>query len=48
MSIVVDLLSNSIIEISKGTLYLDDDTLFAKIQPIISNASNSVRNLLEL
>lgn len=48
LNVVVDLISGSIIEIEKGVFSMDDDLIFAKIQPIIKDASASIRSLLEL
>ncbi len=48
LNVIVDLMSGSIIEISKGSICVNDEIVFTKIQPILSSACDSVRNLLEL
>lgn len=48
LNIVVDILSGSIMEISKGTLCLADELLFSKIHPILFKAIESIQTLLEL
>lgn len=48
LNIIVDLFSGTIIEIEKENISLDDETLFNQAQPVIKNASETIRSLLEL
>jgi hypothetical protein len=47
LNIIVDLLSGGIIEIEKEYFSLDDEILFTQAQPVIKNASETIRSLLE-
>lgn len=48
LNVVVDLFNGSLIEIEKESFSLDDGTLFTQIQPIINNACEQIRSLLDL
>ena len=48
LSIILDLFSGTIIEIEKENINLDDETLFTQTQPVIKNASEIIRSLLDL
>lgn len=45
--IILDLFSNSILEIIKGPVSLEDDKIFVQIQPILKNSCEKIRTLLD-
>ena len=47
-NVVIDLLSGSLLEIEKGPVPLEDESIFSRIQPILNNSCELIRSLLEL